>query len=48
MTEAFFGVNDFYPFNRAELQQAEPEIFALLTIFGPMKRRRRHDVSIGR
>jgi hypothetical protein len=31
MTEAFFGVNDFYPFNRAELQQVEPEIFALLT-----------------
>jgi len=31
MTEAYFGVNDFYPFNRAELQTAEPELFALLT-----------------
>ncbi|MSU78851.1 MAG: metallopeptidase [Gemmataceae bacterium] len=31
MTEAYFGVNDFFPFNRAELQQDEPEIFALLT-----------------
>ncbi len=31
MTEAFFGVNDFYPFNRAELQEAEPELFKLLT-----------------
>jgi alpha-galactosidase len=31
MTESYFGQNDFYPFNRAELQQAEPEIYALLT-----------------
>ena len=31
MTEAFFGVNDFFPFNRAELQEAEPELFQLLT-----------------
>ena len=31
MTEAFFGVNDFYPFNRAELQESEPELFKLLT-----------------
>ncbi len=30
MTEAYFGTNDFYPFNRAELKTAEPEIFALL------------------
>jgi hypothetical protein len=30
MTEAYFGVNDFYPFNRAELREAEPEIYALL------------------
>lgn len=30
MTEAFFGTNDFFPFNRAELQREEPEIFALL------------------
>ena len=31
MTEAFFGVNDFFPFNRAELQEVEPELFQLLT-----------------
>lgn len=31
MTESFFGVNDFFPFNRAELQESEPELFALLT-----------------
>ena len=31
MTEAFFGVNDFFPFNRAELQETEPELFELLT-----------------
>ncbi len=30
MTEAYFGVNDFFPFNRAELREAEPEIFALI------------------
>lgn len=30
MTEAYFGVNDFFPFNRAELREAEPETFALL------------------
>lgn len=29
-TEAFFGVNDFYPFVRAELQQHDPELFELL------------------
>lgn len=27
MTEAYFGVNDFYPFNRGELKQAEPVLF---------------------
>jgi hypothetical protein len=31
MTEAFFGVNDFYPFNRAELKESEPETFELLS-----------------
>jgi len=31
MTEAYFGVNDFFPFNRAELKEAEPEIYELLT-----------------
>lgn len=30
MTEAYFGTNDFFPFNRAELQEAEPEIYQLL------------------
>jgi hypothetical protein len=30
MTEAFFGVNDFFPFNRAELRDAEPEIYRVL------------------
>jgi Mlc titration factor MtfA (ptsG expression regulator) len=30
MTESFFGVNDFFPFNRAELREAEPELFKLL------------------
>src|SRR5262249_36527114 len=30
MTEAYFGVNDFSPFNRAELKEAEPETYALL------------------
>ena len=31
MTESFFGFNDFYPFNRAELKESEPELLALLT-----------------
>jgi hypothetical protein len=31
MTEAYFGHNDFYPFNRAELKQEEPELCELLT-----------------
>jgi len=30
MTEAYFGHNDFFPFNRAELQQEEPAICELL------------------
>jgi hypothetical protein len=30
MTEAYFGANDFFPFNRAELMTAEPEIHDLL------------------
>jgi hypothetical protein len=30
MTEAYFGTNDFYPFNRAELKEAEPEVYELL------------------
>ena len=30
MTESYFGQNDFYPFNRAELRRDEPEIYALM------------------
>ncbi len=30
MTEAYFGVNDFFPFNRGELKESEPEIYELL------------------
>ena len=29
-TEAYFGANDFYPFNRAELKTHDPILFALL------------------
>lgn len=29
-TEAYFGVNDFYPFVRAELSEHDPQMFALL------------------
>ncbi|MSR63456.1 MAG: metallopeptidase [Planctomycetes bacterium] len=37
MTESYFGSNDFYPFVAGELNQAEPEVFALLTdIWGPL------------
>jgi len=37
MSEAYFGMNDFYPFNRAELRRDFPEIFALLQkIWGPL------------
>jgi hypothetical protein len=31
MTEAYFGSNDFFPFNRAELLETEPELAALLS-----------------
>jgi hypothetical protein len=31
MTEAYFGHNDFYPFNRAELKEDQPELFDVLT-----------------
>ena len=38
MTESFFGVNDFFPFNRAELQEAEPAIFELMSrVWTPAK-----------
>jgi hypothetical protein len=36
MSEAYFGMNDFFPFNRAELQEAEPALLELLrNIWGP-------------
>lgn len=36
-TEAYLGVNDFFPFVRAELKQHDPTIFALLKeIWGPV------------
>ena len=31
MTEAYFGLNDFFPFNRAELKEHEPAIHELMT-----------------
>lgn len=38
MTEAYFGTNDFFPFNRGELMTAEPEIYKLMqTIWGPVQ-----------
>ena len=30
MTEAYFGCNDFYPFNRGELKESEPATYQLL------------------
>jgi Mlc titration factor MtfA (ptsG expression regulator) len=37
-TEAYFGVNDFFPFVRAELKQHDPRMFVLLQeIWGEMK-----------
>lgn len=30
MSEAYFGMNDFYPFNQGELKEAEPEIWKLM------------------
>jgi hypothetical protein len=37
MTESYFGMNDFFPFNRAELKREEPELFWLLCkIWGPL------------
>jgi hypothetical protein len=37
MTEAYFGSNDFFPFNRAELKTTEQDLLVLLqTIWGPV------------
>jgi hypothetical protein len=30
MTESYFGSNDFFPFNRAELKESEPAIYELM------------------
>ncbi|HZZ72856.1 MAG TPA: hypothetical protein VFE24_11425 [Pirellulales bacterium] len=36
MSESYFGMNDFFPFNQAELKEAEPEIFQLMkSVWGP-------------
>ena len=32
-TEAYFGVNDFYPFVRAELKEHDPRMFSLMVEF---------------
>ncbi len=38
MTEAYFGTNDFFPFNRGELLTSEPAIHQLMAeIWGPVK-----------
>ena len=29
-TEAYFGRNDFFPFDRQELKEADPELFGIL------------------
>jgi len=37
MSEAYFGNNDFFPFNRAELMTTEPAIFEMMqAIWGPV------------
>ena len=34
-TEAYFGVNDFYPFVRAELKEHDPDMSSLMqTLWG--------------
>jgi hypothetical protein len=30
MSESYFGMNDFFPFDRRELKREEPEIFKVL------------------
>jgi hypothetical protein len=38
MSESYFGSNDFFPFNRAELMTDEPDIYHLLRdIWGPVE-----------
>jgi len=44
MTESYFGTNDFFPFNRAELMNVEPEIHKLMeAIWGPVQTERSKD-----
>ena len=31
MTESYFGANDFFPFNRAELKESEPDVYQLMS-----------------
>lgn len=39
MTEAYFGSNDFFPFNRAELKDSEPEVFEMMQrVWEPKKK----------
>jgi hypothetical protein len=36
MSESYFGDNDFYPFNQAELKRDEPELYKMMArIWGP-------------
>ena len=30
MTAPYFGANDFFPFNRAELRESEPDVYELM------------------
>ena len=37
-TEAYLGVNDFYPFVRAELREHDPDMFRIMqNIWGPVR-----------
>jgi hypothetical protein len=46
MTEAYFGLNDFFPFNRAELMTTEPEIYELLvSIWDPLTEGKRKNTA---
>ena len=36
-TEAYFGVNDFYPFVRAELKEHDPRMYEVMkSVWGPV------------
>jgi len=46
MSEAYFGTNDFFPFNRGELMTAEPAIYQLLaTLWGPVQTGDKHQTK---